>query len=173
MKGYGPRWDTRSLEERFHGFTDKSTGDGCWLWQGSTDTDGYGRIAYKGKTHKAHRLSWQIHKGQIPDGMDVCHTCDNPPCVNPDHLWLGTDADNMRDRDQKKRTANGRKIRNTATLTEHQVRTMRKLWEKDGWGKPGRAPKGSLTYSELGRRFRVTDVQAKNVILHRSWAHLA
>jgi len=171
MKGYGPRWDKRSLEERFHGFASK--GKSCWTWIGSTDTEGYGRIGYKGKTYKAHRLSWEIHHGPIPNGKIVCHKCDNPPCVNPRHLWLGTEAENMRDRDRKKRTANGQKIRNTAVLTEHIVKQMREMWRKDGWGKPGRTPKGKLSYSELGRRFGITDVQAKNVVLHRSWAHLS
>ena len=68
-------------------------GDDCWLWEGCIDRRGYGRIGRE----RAHRRMWQSCHGPIPAGMFVCHTCDNPPCVRPDHLFLGTHTDNMRD----------------------------------------------------------------------------
>jgi hypothetical protein len=81
--------------------------DGCWLWAASTDKDGYGifRGIYEGVTHtKAHRYSWELHNKQhIPPKMLICHKCDNPRCVNPDHLFLGTVGDNMRDKIAKNR----------------------------------------------------------------------
>lgn len=69
----------------------------CWSWLGDTDNYGYGHIFVDGKMMKAHRFSWIIHFGAIPRIFHVCHHCDNPPCVRPEHLFLGTDMDNMRD----------------------------------------------------------------------------
>lgn len=74
---------------------DKSTG--CWLWTGRLTDKGYGVISLKGKDHLTHRLSYMLHFGPIPDGLLVCHACDIPNCVNPDHLFLGTVTDNNRD----------------------------------------------------------------------------
>lgn len=76
---------------------------GCWEWRGATDPDGYGVLRYQRSRMRAHRVSWQLANGPVPKGLHVLHSCDNPPCVNPDHLFLGTHQDNVRDRDQKKR----------------------------------------------------------------------
>jgi len=70
---------------------------GCWIWTGSVDRDGYGMIGRNHTTYIAHRISWLIYKSQIPDGLLICHKCDTPGCVNPDHLFLGTDRDNADD----------------------------------------------------------------------------
>jgi len=71
--------------------------DDCWIWMGSRSKKGYGVFNIKGKQKKAHRISYEFHKGEIPDGLFVCHRCDTPQCINPDHLFLGTNHDNMQD----------------------------------------------------------------------------
>ena len=102
-----------------------SRGDGCWLWTGSTLPAGYGQIDQRG----AHRVSYEIHFGPIPDGMHVCHKCDVPACVRPDHLFLGTPLDNMRDKIAKGRDTRGEAV-NTAKLTPRQVEEIRERYAK-------------------------------------------
>ena len=88
------------LEIRFWEKIDKN--GKCWEWLG-WKVKGYGRIKVNNIKTLAHRVSWNLHYGDIPKGLYVLHKCDNPPCVNPKHLWLGTQLDNMRDRDKKGR----------------------------------------------------------------------
>jgi len=77
---------------------------GCLEYTMARDKNGYGLFNYKNKLRKTHRFAYELKHGAIPRGMYVCHTCDNPPCCNPDHLFLGTQQDNMKDRKQKNRT---------------------------------------------------------------------
>ncbi len=79
----------------------------CWLWIGAPSSGGYGQIGNRNKRLMAHRVSWEIHFGAISDGMHVLHHCDTPCCVRPDHLFLGTQADNMADRNEKGRQSHG------------------------------------------------------------------
>ena len=80
----------------------------CREWTGARDARGYGMIGYQGKTERTHRVAWILAKGPIPAHRFVCHTCDNPPCCNPLHLFLGTPVDNMRDAQHKGRKKSGR-----------------------------------------------------------------
>lgn len=90
---------------RFTQKIDKS--DGCWVWTASKNSSGYGTFKFDGKNIRAHRFAYELWIGVIPEGMHVCHNCDNPSCVNPEHLFLGTHQDNMRDKKNKGRNNNG------------------------------------------------------------------
>lgn len=100
----------RSLQERFDDKYIPEPTSGCWLWSAMAGGEGYGRIKIGGARHSAHRVSWALHKGAIPSGLHVLHRCDTPACVNPDHLFLGTDADNRADKMRKGRQARGEGI---------------------------------------------------------------
>jgi hypothetical protein len=89
---------TAKLLRRIEKYSIPEPNSGCWLWMGAQrGSSGYGCICFRGKTSRAHRVSWEAHKGPIPEGMNVLHKCDVRMCINPDHLFLGTQGDNMRD----------------------------------------------------------------------------
>ena len=100
--GAGTEKNNRSQSERFWNKVDIRDENDCWIWTGGTVKQ-YGEFRFNDKIQSTHRISWQIHFGTIPEGMDVLHHCDNPPCVNPKHLFLGTHSDNMQDAEQKGR----------------------------------------------------------------------
>lgn len=113
-----------SFESRFWKKVNKT--DTCWLWTASVLENGYGQITQneKGEMVKAHRASYFLHHGEIPEGLLVCHTCDVRTCVRPDHLFLGTCADNHRDRNEKDRQAKGETVGNSR-ITGADVQSIR------------------------------------------------
>lgn len=134
--------------------------DGCWEWTGAPNSSGYGRFWTQGRRWLAHRLAYELAKGPIPAGLCVCHACDNRLCVNPDHLWLGTNADNVADRDRKGRRQAPRGTRNpNAKLTPAEVLAIR--WY------PGRR-----VVSRLAREFRIGRSQVKRIRDEQAWASL-
>jgi len=113
---------------------------GCWEWCGSLRTDGYGQMSDRNRRSKAaHRFAWFATYGEIPEGMHVLHKCDNRICVNPAHLYLGTHADNMRDRSRRSRQARG-ETNGRAKLSEANVIEIRMLL-LEGWLQKKIAPK--------------------------------
>lgn len=132
---------------------------GCWEWIGSRDGCGYGRINVGGVSQKASRVAYRIAKGEIGSGLLCLHTCDNPRCVNPSHLYLGTAGDNAKDRVTRGRMpstvgeANGR-----ALLTETDVLSIRRDYAA-----------GSCTYQSLGIKYGVKFRTIADIVIKRTW----
>ena len=139
----------------------------CWLWMGAAyKGTQYGLVVLRtnGRQRQvaAHRFSWMLSRSRIPIDLDVLHKCDNPRCVNPHHLWLGTQADNNRDRHRKGRTAWGEQAGNVK-LTQQQALVVFRFQGK-------RTPKAA---KEFGKKFRVTDGAIRAIWEGRSWRRLA
>lgn len=147
----------KDFHTRFWSRVDTS-GD-CWLWTGRTDKQGYGRITYQNKEMLAHRLSYQMAHGSIPDGLDILHTCDTPACVNPDHLVAGTHSDNMRDMIAKgRRRSFAGELSSTAKLTWEKVREIRQRYKN-----------GGITLTELGREYGVHFTSIGYIVNNDTW----
>ncbi len=129
--------------------------DSCWLWTGTTDKDGYGKRSVNNKTIRAHRVSYEMAYGPIPKGLFVCHRCDTPGCVRPDHLFLGTVQDNNRDRDNKGHTA---RTTPNAKLTREQVIEIRKLLESN------------VMHKEIAHRHSIAPSVISNIRHGKTWA---
>ena len=134
---------------------------GCWNWVASKMRTGYGQFNPRnGKIVTAHRYSYKIHKGEIPDGLFVCHTCDNRACVNPDHLWLGTCAENLEDMKRKGRSYKPGVIgeRNgSSKVTEKDVVEIRR---------------SNLLLSEVAKKYGISETAASNIRNFKTWKHV-
>ncbi len=141
----------RSPEERFWALVKKTPS--CWIWQGCLSPRGYGTIKVNGRQIGAHRFSWGLRFGEIPDGLEVCHDCpggDNPACVNPDHLWLGTGKENIQDAIRKGRRGHGEKASN-CRLSDLQVEEIRRRGAEPGAAKGQLAADFGITRTHLWR----------------------
>lgn len=151
----------------FYRLADVGTGPNCWEWKGSSTEGGYGH--YAGRTLStgrrptclAHRASWEITMGAIPDGLLVCHRCDNPPCVNPDHLFVATHAENMADMVRKGRKPKGVQHRD-ARLTEYDVLRIREI-----------NAAGRLSQKAIGKLFSVSAGHVSAIVCRTKWKHIA
>lgn len=118
---------TEKIIKRF--FSKVTVAAGCWLWNAAKSKHGYGSFCVLGKTFRAHRISWVIKNGDILDNLFVLHKCDNPSCVNPEHLFLGTQKDNIIDCVNKGRNARGN-VHPKSKLTNEQVLKIKALKNK-------------------------------------------
>lgn len=152
-----PKGVKEDWQNRFWQYVSLPVGDCCWEWLGSTDGNGYGTLNVDRKPEKAHRLAWKEHYGDIPLGMFVCHTCDNRRCVRYDHLFLGTNDDNMKDASKKRRVHEG-EANGLATLTWEEVYSMRR--DREAY---------KLTYIVLADKYGVAEMTAWNIVNKRTW----
>jgi hypothetical protein len=148
-------------EERFWAKVQKT--NGCWLWTGGKAglRRQYGTFSVAGVMKRAHRVAWEFVNGAIPSGMVVCHRCDNPSCVRPDHLFVGTQAENVRDMHSKGRAAVRRGEESTAAkLSESQVFEVLRLC------------RSGMTQAEVSRATGVNASAVSRISRGESWAHL-
>ena len=147
--------------ERLFGYAEQVPSE-CWEWTRFRTKDGYGHMRYKGRMVESHRLALMLTDRPIPDGHEVMHLCDNPPCINPDHLTTGTHAENVADMVAKGRRAVMRGTSNPrARVTDADVIEMRRLYAEGGG-----------TQAQIGAMFGLGKSQAHNVISGRQWAHV-
>lgn len=134
---------------------------GCWEWQKSKNKNGYGQIRLGKTMVRTHRLSYQLFKGPIPVKMHVCHSCDNPSCINPDHLWVGTQKDNMKDMVNKGRSkgVNLGSKNPKSKLTEQQILEIRELI-------------GTIPVKEIAKKYNIGDIVIYNIKNRRLWNHI-
>jgi hypothetical protein len=136
-------------------------GDGCWEWRGRRNRDGYGMICRLGRQDLVHRVFYRERVGSIPEGLYVCHRCDNPPCVNPEHLFLGTHRDNMNDMEAKGRRSRGERHWRSE-VTEGDVRDIRRAYAD-----------GGHTTRSLAARYGVASPTIHSIVTRKTWRHVA
>lgn len=156
-----PKVRTRMFWEK----VSKEGHNGCWIWQGCTYSPGYGSFYWilpgmSKNMRPAHRISWELANGPVPAGMEVCHRCDVRLCVNPEHLFLGTHAENMRDCKAKGRNVRGERQR-MAKLTEEKVRELRRMRREEG-----------KTSFELAAIFGIAHTTVIQIWNRKTWKHV-
>lgn len=150
----------KPLNERFWAKVDIRGPDDCWPWVGARNGYGCGHLGISGKNVSAHRLAYELVKGPILDGTEVCHSCDNHPCCNPAHLWPGTHLDNMQDAVAKGRSARGER-NGSHKLTSVQATEIRDRYES-----------GDITQCSLGAAYGVSGRCVSDITTGRTWGHV-
>lgn len=138
------------LKDKYESYIYPEPNTGCWIWAGD-HSNLYGRFTFNGKRQLAHRISYQLHKGEIPSNMFVCHRCDSPFCVNPDHLFVGTAKDNVHDMMKKGRRRGSNK------LSEEQVKMIRSI------------DYSRFTMLYAAKKFGVTEANVSYILSNKSW----
>jgi len=150
-----------NVRQRFWSKVDKS--GGCWNWIASRNRKGYGQFDWRklGRPYLAHRVSWIMHNGGDLGGLCVLHRCDNPACVNPSHLWVGTPAENSTDMVKKGRSSKGENHCH-AKLTPSDIVKIRDLFSQ-----------GALTQAQIGERFGVARTTISSIVTRRNWGYIS
>jgi hypothetical protein len=159
------RWKNQSLFERFNSHWTMHEPSGCWVWTASCYPKGYGQFqmgtARQSQMRLAHRISYQLYVDRIPEGIQVCHTCDNRRCVNPEHLFLGTQKDNIQDAMSKGRMIlpepKKGELNNANKLTVDQVKLIRESADSQ---------------RAVARQFGISQRQVGNILHRRQWSHV-
>jgi hypothetical protein len=154
---------TEKQKELFWSRIDKEKSEffDCWEWTGRVNGKGYGEIDFHQFSHSySHRIAWILTNGEIPDGLCVLHECDNPPCCNPDHLYLGTNKDNVDDKMRKGRHRCGQDA-GTSKLVNEEVLEIRRLYNEDG-----------MRISCIARKYRRGYNTIRYIVNGVHWKHL-
>jgi hypothetical protein len=150
---------------------------GCWEWTGNREAKGYGRFGAENKMHKAHRFSYELHYGPIPEGKMIIHSCDNPPCINPDHISAGTCKDNSDDMISRNRAVHNRGTKphykkhpeeiqrgeriGTHKVTESQIKQIRSLYASGGY------------YQHvIAKMFHISQTSVWRIVRDITWKHV-
>ena len=179
-----PRWPKTFLD-RFWDYVETAGPEDCWHWMGATIKAGYGRFHVRGNFTKpnsvedyAHRIMWEITYGPIPDGIQVLHSCDNPPCVNPIHLFLGTQSDNMKDAIKKGRLrpnlqkANEARKAHPGLNVRGESQGSSKLNSSDVLAIRRRYSGGDISQRKLAQEYKITQATLWSVLKRETWAHV-
>ena len=160
FKRYGnTNLQRKSIYERLDNNSIPVTESGCLIWTGPVNHEGYGHISYNGKSSRVHMVSYELNYGKIPNGLIVCHKCDIPSCFNPNHLFLGTNQDNMKDRDNKGRQYDRTGIRNgRAKLDIDKANQIRKIFSSQ-----------KISKAKLGRIYGVSLPTISDVVNNIRW----
>jgi hypothetical protein len=154
--------DWRNPKQRLYDKFKVDESTGCWNWTAGLDRDGYSVFEFRPFAQRGHRASWIIHNGSIPDGMLVCHKCDNRKCINPDHLFLGTSSDNNQDMMNKMRNIYHCGSKSVLSkLTEEKVIEMR-----------DRYAKGGITQRKLALEYGIGYKAVCKIINRQRWTHV-
>lgn len=150
-----------SARARFFASIERIPFSGCWIWTRSVISKGYGCIRLADRTHYAHRISWEIHHGQVPRGSHVLHRCDVPSCCNPEHLFLGTNGDNIADSIAKGRRKRPGEKQNRHILSGDEVLALRERYKR-----------GGVSQAQLARERGVSKACINHAIAGINWKHL-
>lgn len=143
-----------------HFWLDTSIINDCWVWTCYRDKKGYGLLTWNGRTRRAHHIAWILAYGSVPVGLQVLHKCDNPSCVKPSHLWLGTNADNVRDKMAKNRGCKG-EHHGAARLTESDIEQIKTLYNVHMY-----------LQKDIAAAYKIDRSHVSRIVNNKKWSYL-